>query len=419
MRSLINLSIIAGLILPVLASAQTQTLPQGWSMVGNGASIAVDAAVIFGNSTSPTSNSSSVITVWSWNNLLGRWNFLAPSMTAQELSTYAASKGYGVLSTIAKGEGFWVNAKNAFLYDPSITASPTNAAPVANAGVAQNVFAGSGVTLDGGASSDANSDPLSYTWTLTTKPAGSVAVLSSATSAKPTFTADVAGTYVASLSVNDGKVNSTTTSVSITAALPNVNVAPVANAGPPQTVSPGFSMTPSMVRIDGSKSSDANGDVLTYVWSLTSKPSGSAAVIANPTGAVTTFLNDGPGVYVATLIVSDGVLSSVPSTVSISAQTTLSPVIDAGPDQVVSALSKVTLDGSRSYDPTGIPLASFWWQIARKPLGSTATILNPSQSIASFVPDIVGDYSVTLDIGATRGNGISYYYPPAVTIKAQ
>ena len=95
----------------------------------------------------------------------------------------------------------------------------TNAAPVANAGVAQNVIAGSVVTLDGSASSDTNVDTLTYAWTLTSKPAGSTATLSSATSAKPTFTADVAGIYVASLTVNDGKVTSPSTSVGFTAAL--------------------------------------------------------------------------------------------------------------------------------------------------------------------------------------------------------
>lgn len=105
------------------AFAQTQTLPAGWSLVGNDSGTAVNVADVFGNRTTPSPISASVITVWSWNNALGRWNFFTPSMTAQELSTYAGLKNYGVLSSISKGEGFWVNAKTQFIYDPSIVAT--------------------------------------------------------------------------------------------------------------------------------------------------------------------------------------------------------------------------------------------------------------------------------------------------------
>jgi hypothetical protein len=93
-----------------------------------------------------------------------------------------------------------------------------NAAPVANAGTAQNVTTGTLVTLNGSASSDANSDPLTYSWTLTSAPASSTAVLSGATTVAPTFTADLAGMYVATLVVNDGMVDSTAATVTINAA---------------------------------------------------------------------------------------------------------------------------------------------------------------------------------------------------------
>ena len=106
----------------------------------------------------------------------------------------------------------------------TITASVVNAAPVANAGTVQSVVTGAVVTLDGSASSDANGDLLTYSWSFTSKPAGSSAALSSATAAKPTFTADVAGAYVLNLVVNDGKVNSTSKTVTVTAADPSLQL---------------------------------------------------------------------------------------------------------------------------------------------------------------------------------------------------
>jgi hypothetical protein len=92
-----------------------------------------------------------------------------------------------------------------------------NTAPVANAGAIQNVATGALVTLDGSGSSDADGDSLTYIWAFTSKPNGSSSALSSITVAKPKFTPDVAGAYVFSLIVNDGKVSSSAASVTITA----------------------------------------------------------------------------------------------------------------------------------------------------------------------------------------------------------
>lgn len=100
----------------------------------------------------------------------------------------------------------------------SNTDPASNTAPVSNAGQLQNIIVGTVVTLNGNASSDANGDPLTYSWTLTSKPAISTATLSGSTSATPTFTADVAGSYVATLVVNDGQVNSVASTVILVAA---------------------------------------------------------------------------------------------------------------------------------------------------------------------------------------------------------
>jgi len=81
---------------------------------------------------------------------------------------------------------------------------------IANAGIDQTVSVGELVTLDGSSTNDTQGNSLVYTWAFTSVPSGSaLTVLSESTTESPTFTPDVAGTYVISLSVTDGTVSDT------------------------------------------------------------------------------------------------------------------------------------------------------------------------------------------------------------------
>jgi len=197
-----------------------------------------------------------------------------------------------------------------------VTATTANSAPVADADVdSPNVNTTSTVTLDGSGSSDADLDSLTYSWTLTSRPDGSSATLTNPTAVNPAFLADVDGSYVAQLIVNDGTVNSAPSTIIITAT--TANSAPVADA---DVDSPNVNIG-SLVTLDGSSSSDADADSLTYSWLFVSKPTDSTAIFDNVTIANPTFTADKSGSYVVQLIVNDGTVDSLPDTVTITADT--------------------------------------------------------------------------------------------------
>jgi hypothetical protein len=97
----------------------------------------------------------------------------------------------------------------------------------------------------------------------------------------------------------------------------------VADAGNNQTVGVGDT-----VALDGTGSSDANGDSLTYLWSLVSAPPGSTASIQPDNVATTSFVPDQDGSYVINLVVNDGLVDSAPSSVTITATATSEQVIE-------------------------------------------------------------------------------------------
>jgi len=263
----------------------------------------------------------------------------------------------------------------------TINVSTTNTQPLADAGPDQTGTVGDTITLDGSGSSDADGDPLTYSWVLSTKPGGSSATLSAPTSIMPTFVADEDGLYEAELTVNDGTISSLVDTVAIQ--IDNKNTRPIADAGPDQSVTTG-----ELVLLDGSGSSDADGDSLIWFWALVSKPVGSTAVINDVVLVQPSFTADLVGQYVAQLVVNDGLDESDPDSVIINAVTPNTiPIADAGPDQSDVVGSLITLDGSASADADNDPL-SFNWSLLSTPAGSSASLDNPAIVNPSFVLDL-------------------------------
>lgn len=260
-----------------------------------------------------------------------------------------------------------------------------NRPPLAAAGADQSVYVQQLVTLDGSGSSDPDGDALSYEWTLLQRPAGSTAVLAAVTSVHPTLTPDREGDYLVQLIVHDGRLASAPDTVTISTR----NSAPVANAGPDQSVP-----VAQRVQLDGAGSSDVDGDALTFAWQFVQRPAGSVAALERPDEVNPAFTPDVPGQYAIELIVDDGTVPSVPDTVIISTVNSR-PVADAGADQSALVGGTVQLDGSGSSDTDGDPL-SFQWSLNTRPAGSASTLQGDTTATPTLPIDRAGTYVAQL-----------------------
>ena len=264
-----------------------------------------------------------------------------------------------------------------------------NAQPVADAGADQVVHPRDVVTLDAGGSSDAEDDyPLTYSWQFSSKPEGSIAVLSDPCAVSPSFTVDVLGDYTIELIVTDSLGAASEPDYVL---IGTYNTAPVANAGPDQSII----LLGTTVGLNGSLSHDADADEITYFWTITQKPAGSTAELSDPCAAAPTFAADIHDDYVISLVVTDVFgAASAPDSVTVSFEN-IKPLADAGTEQSVIIGETVFIDGSGSSDGNG-DLLSYSWSFTSVPPGSLAEFVDPTSVQTSFTVDKSGTYVVSL-----------------------
>src|SRR6185503_11201705 len=112
--------------------------------------------------------------------------------------------------------------------------------------------------------SDANGDPLTFTWALIGRPAGSAATLSPLTGSPAQLTPDVPGDYVVQLSATDpGGLSGVDTLLLTTG-----NTAPVVDVGPDRNWALGANLALHAT------ATDPGGGAVTYLWKLLRIPAG-------------------------------------------------------------------------------------------------------------------------------------------------
>ena len=185
---------------------------------------------------------------------------------------------------------------------PFTTVDNTNAAPVVNAGADQSITLPATASLSGSYTDDGKSLlPVTTQWSKTSGP-GTV-TFGNAAALVTTAAFSQAGTYVLTLTANDGLLSGSDTMTVIVSGVSNV--APTVNAGPDQTIT----LPATSVTLAGTATDDGlPGGPLTIAWTKVSGPG--TVTFGNAAAASTTATFSAQGSYVLQLSANDGALTS-------------------------------------------------------------------------------------------------------------
>src|SRR5690606_38711098 len=271
--------------------------------------------------------------------------------------------------------------------------SPDNVAPVGDAGPHQTLTdtdddGEEEVTLDGSGSTDSNGEIVTYSWLVNGNEI--------ATGVNPTVVLPVGSTTVV-LTVTDDDGATDTDSVVIMINSPG-NMAPIADAGPNQTLTDTNDGDEEEITLDGSGSTDPDGEIVAYSWSVneTEIATGVNPTVVLPIGSTTVEL---------TVTDDDGATDTDSVVIMINSPDNVAPVADAGPDQTImdtdaDGEEEVTLDGSGSTDSGG-EIVTYIWSVEGTEIatGIRSTVVLPIGSTTLIL-------TVTDDNGATDTDSV-------------
>ena len=261
--------------------------------------------------------------------------------------------------------------------------------------------------------------PYAFTWTLKSAPAGSLALLSGLTSAgtsaqaMPSMTPDVDGDYTVQLSVTDAlglasaPVTKTFTVAKCNAAL----TAPIAAPSGGVTGQPVRLVAGTILDSNGGPACPARIDPFTYAWSIIGQPAGATAALNNAADVSPSFTPAVAGSYTVQLVVTDAAGNqSLPATATVAVSSCTAQLSGSVPDvsgptgQPLLLTAVVTDPNESGCNGLVVKPYSYAWSFASAPAGSTAMLNNANAANPSFVPDVAGDYLVTVAVTDAAGN---------------
>ena len=169
------------------------------------------------------------------------------------------------------------------------------------------------------------------------------------------------------------------------------NTPPIANAGGPYTGEAGTTE----IRFDGSASSDADGDALSFAWEF---GDGSSA-----SGMTPTYTYPAAGTYTVRLVVSDGQSSSeegVTSATISAPPMNVAPTADPGGPYVGEPGQPVEFNGSASSDPNDDTL-TYAWDFGDGAMGSGAALVHTYAAAGTYTVTLTVDDGQVTDTATT------------------
>jgi len=284
--------------------------------------------------------------------------------------------------------------------------------PKADAGFDQFARLNQVIRLNASNSTDKDGNRLVYNWRVINKPENSDSTILDSSNVTAKLKIDQPGSYEIELLVSDGESPSSVDSLLIdtndtTPQLPKLHN---------QKVIHGESAF-----VDGSNIKDPDGDDITFDWRLESKPQKSNASIQDSDTKSPIIATDAQGKYSVRLHVSDHETNKTSNLFNIFAVASFdktnralgcvldriffdsfdglfnnsAPIADVGSDKVGVIGQVIALDGSLSSD-IDMDSLTYSWSLLTSPVGSSVTIDNNNQMVASLSPDVTGDYVAQL-----------------------
>jgi PKD repeat protein len=251
--------------------------------------------------------------------------------------------------------------------DVTVTVNPEpTVPPVVDAGADQQlVLPENSAVLPGSATDPDGGAIVTYLWTQESGPA--TATLSGADTPTLTVSDLVEGVYVFRLTATDDEGETGFDEVSVSVQT-EATEPPVVDAGADQQVL----LPENSAVLPGSATDPDGGSIVTYLWTQQSGPSTATLSGADTPTLTASDLVEGEYVFRLTATDDEGETGFDEVTVTVQAQATEPPVVDAGADQqVVLPGNSVVLPGSAT-DPDGGSIVTYLWTQQSGP--ATATL---------------------------------------------